>query len=103
VRLVQVAGGLTVVGEPVVYACRLASGPPKVTLANQPAFEQISAKFGGLCFAEEQNHEIKHEGTMLAYEVRLNGRGYVPARPEWLVDSATSEEPKSNQKPARQF
>jgi class 3 adenylate cyclase len=91
VRLVQVAGGLTVVGEPVVYACRLSSGPPYVTLANQPAFEQIIAKFGGLCFSQERRHEFKHEGAMLAYEVRLNGREHRPAPPDWLSKNAPAE------------
>jgi class 3 adenylate cyclase len=67
VRLVQVAGGLTVVGEPVVYACRLSGAPPNVTLTNQPAYEEISTRFGAFCFTEEQFHEIKHEGRMLAY------------------------------------
>lgn len=98
VRLVQVAGGLTVVGEPVVYACRLSSAPPGKTLSNQPAFEQVSAKCGGFCFAAEQDHEIKHEGSMLAYEVRLNGRGYMPAPPEWLKGSPDAENPKPDQK-----
>lgn len=91
VRLVRVAGGLTVVGEPVVYACRLSSAPSGVTLANQPAFEQISAKVGGRCFAEERSHEIKHEGRMLAYQVRLNSEGYSPAPPDWPSVPATSE------------
>jgi len=98
VRLVQVAGGLTVVGEPVVYACRLSSAPPEVTLANQPAFEQITAKCGGLCFSKETNHEIKHEGKMLAYEVRLNGRAYVPAGPDWLAGSTVPAVPAVQQK-----
>ncbi len=92
VRLVQLGGGLTVVGEPVVYACRLSGGPPKTTLVNQPAYEQINAKFGALCFTEERNHEIKHEGSMLAYEMRLNGGAHVPALPKWAASSPPEED-----------
>lgn len=86
VHLVQIAGGLTVVGAPVVYACRLSSAPPGVTLVNQPAYEVLSDTFGAVCFIDETNVEIKHEGTMLAYEVRLNGREYRPKLPTWSQD-----------------
>lgn len=89
VHLVQVAGGLTVVGEPVVYACRLSGAPPGVTLANQPAYEILSDRCGGSCFTAERDLEIKHEGRMLAYEVKLNSRQFDPARPGWQGADAT--------------
>lgn len=88
VHMVQIAGGITVVGAPVVYACRLGSAPPNVTLANQPAYEVLSDRCGSSCFIEETTLEIKHEGSMLAYAVRRNGREYAPAQPAWLKDSA---------------
>ncbi|MBI2989007.1 MAG: hypothetical protein HYY45_19770 [Deltaproteobacteria bacterium] len=87
VHLVQMGGGLTVVGGPVVYACRLSGAPPNVTLVNQPAYEIISDRFGGYCFATETEIEIKHEGSMLAYDVRLNRRDYKPAVPDWLAEA----------------
>jgi len=87
VHLVQVAGGLTVVGAPVVYACRLSGAPPGLTLVNQPAYEVVSENFGATCFIDETSIEIKHEGGMLAYEVRLNNREYQPHLPEWLPES----------------
>lgn len=83
VHLVQVAGGLTVVGAPVVYACRLSQAPSGLTLANQPAYEVISERCGGSCFTAERELEIKHEGRMLAYEVKLNSRPYTPSVPSW--------------------
>jgi len=58
VHLVQVAGGLTVVGNAVVYACRLSGGPPGTILLNQPAYEEISAAYGGLCLITETSIEI---------------------------------------------
>jgi len=84
VHLVQMAGGLTVVGVPVVYACRLSGAPPNLTLANQPAFEVISDRLGASCFISETSLDIKHEGKMLAYEVRINGREFKPLLPEWM-------------------
>ncbi|MBA3960297.1 MAG: hypothetical protein H0X40_00135 [Chthoniobacterales bacterium] len=53
VHLVKVADSLTVVGGPVVYACRLSSGPPGTILLNQPAYERISDRYGGLCLMTE--------------------------------------------------
>ena len=88
VHLVQMAGGLTVVGSPVVYACRLSSAPPGVTLVNQPAYEVISDSCGATCFIDETTVEIKHEGSMLAYAVRLNGREHKPKTPEWISSLA---------------
>jgi len=83
VHLVQVAGGLTVVGGPVVYACRLSDAPPGKTYLNQPAYEAIVGRFGGFCYLDEVQLEIKHEGRMLAYEVRLSPKEYDPDRPQW--------------------
>jgi class 3 adenylate cyclase len=91
VHLVQMAGGLTVVGGPVVYACRLSGAPPGSTLVNQPAYEVISDKFGATCFVSETNVDIKHEGGMLAYEVRLNGREYDPRTPPWRAEGEARE------------
>jgi class 3 adenylate cyclase len=85
VRLVKMAGGLTVVGVPVVYACRLSGAAPGQTLLNQPAYEQIAEKIGSLCFTAETTLDIKYEGRLLAYEARLNGRPYTPIDPDWLT------------------
>jgi class 3 adenylate cyclase len=83
-HLVQIAGGLTVVGQPVVYACRLGGCPAGKTLLNQPAYERISERFSGNIFVRETELEIKHEGSILAYEVALNGNPYQAQIPEWL-------------------
>jgi len=92
VHLVQMAGGLTVVGRPVVYACRLSGAPPGKTFVNQPAYELICDKFGATCFINERTIDIKHEGDMLAYDVRPNDREYKPNVPEWLTLSEKSAE-----------
>lgn len=83
VHIVQVAGGITVVGAPVVYACRLSGAPPGKTLLNQPAYERVAATISSQCFMNETELEIKHEGRMLAYEVGLTRRPYAPSVPDW--------------------
>ncbi|HVZ16346.1 MAG TPA: adenylate/guanylate cyclase domain-containing protein [Terriglobales bacterium] len=83
-HLFQLAGGLTVVGAPVVYACRMSAARAGTTLLNQQGFEQLSAKFSEYCFFEETELEVKHEGRTIAYEVRLNGKSFVPRAPDWL-------------------
>jgi class 3 adenylate cyclase len=90
-QLVQVAGGLTVVGAPVVYACRLSGGPANTTLLNQPAFEQINSRYSSAFFLEESEIEIKNEGRILAYAVRPNGRGSVPALPGWTTSTPSPQ------------
>jgi class 3 adenylate cyclase len=83
VRFAKLAGGLTVVGVPVVYACRLSAAPPGVTLVNQPAYDAIIDKFGPYCFVTESDVEIKHEGRTIVYQMRLSSRPYTAASPDW--------------------
>ena len=87
-HFVQIAGGLTVVGQPVVFACRLAGCPPGKTLLNQPAYERVSEGFSGNIFAKETELDIKHQGPVLAYEITLNQLPYEPRVPDWLVGRA---------------
>lgn len=74
VNLVQVGDGLTVVGTPVVYACRMGAAPAGTTLLNQPAYEQIFEHFSEACTFREAELDVKHEGCHLAYSVNLNGK-----------------------------
>ena len=97
VQLVQMASGLSVVGPPVVYACRMGGAPAGKTLLNQPAYEQVSDRFSAGCFVQETDLVTKHEGKTLAYDVSLSKRPYEPKRPDWCTPQAASEttEPKS--------
>ena len=52
-HLVQVSGALTVVGPPVVYACRLGGAPAGSTYINQPAYEELSNNYGNYLHFEE--------------------------------------------------
>jgi class 3 adenylate cyclase len=90
VQLVQIGGDFTVVGTPVVYACRMSGATAGRTFVNQPAFEQLFELFSEYCDFEETELEIKHEGKTLAHKARLNGKPYEHVQPEWLA--ADSEE-----------
>lgn len=90
VQIVQIESEFTVVGTPVVYACRMAGADANQTLVNQPAFEQLSSAHSVVCDFAPVDLQIKHEGPTLAYAARLNGRPYVLSPPEWL---ATETEP----------
>ncbi len=84
VRLLRVAEGLTVVGVPVVYACRLSSAKPGQTLLNQPAFEAIGERFASHVSLQETTIDIKHEGEILAYDAKLTD-DYAIALPKWMI------------------
>lgn len=85
VKLVQMAGGLTVVGSPVVYACRFGNAPAGITLLNHPAYKRIYDKYGAHIHFEETEIPIKHEGNTLAYKkVKFGSSPYTPKSPDWL-------------------
>lgn len=83
-HLVQVAGAITVVGSPVVYACRMGGAPAGITLLNQPAFEVLSDKYGLYFSFTETSLDFKHEGKTLAYAVSPSSKTYIPEAPEWF-------------------
>jgi class 3 adenylate cyclase len=84
VHLVRVADGLTVVGRPVVYACRLSGGLGGQILLNQPSYEDITKRYSPYFFTGETSIEIKHEGSILCYEINPNNTQYTPKGPPWI-------------------
>jgi class 3 adenylate cyclase len=85
VQLVQIGGDFTVVGTPVVYACRMSGATAGSTYANEPAFELLFHEFSEYCDFEETEIDIKHEGKTLAHRARLNGKPYDFRLPEWTA------------------
>lgn len=83
VRLLKVAEGLTVVGAPVVYACRLSGAPAGKTYVNQPAIDLLEDNYRKHLSIEERSMEIKHEGEIIAYQVAPNHLNYQPSDPDW--------------------
>jgi len=88
VSLVNLWGGLTVVGSPVVYACRMGGAPPGCTMLNQPAFEIFDGRIKGVCEISEMDIDIKGEGVTLGYSVKRNTKSYTPQSPPWLTGKA---------------
>jgi class 3 adenylate cyclase len=84
-HLLKIAAGLTVVGQPVVYACRLGGAPPGQTYLNQPAYEQVCEETPTAFLFSEETLEIKHEGSILAYRVQPGGFQMIPKLPEWAA------------------
>lgn len=83
VHFVQMAGNLTIVGQPVVYACRMGGAPANKIYINQPAFEEISRLYSAITTIEESAIEIKHEGGLLCYDTQLKNNTFAPKIPEW--------------------
>lgn len=83
VRLVKVAAGLSVIGTPVVFACRMSAAKAGQTLLNEPAYEQVSLKFGSWVNLQETEIEVKHEGRTLAYAATLSKKPHEPKLPSW--------------------
>ena len=83
VHQVRMAGAFTIVGQPVVYACRLSGAPANKIFINQPAYEIITDKYPHLTIIEETSIEIKSEGSLICYDTRLTNKAYTIKPPDW--------------------
>jgi class 3 adenylate cyclase len=83
VTLVNTQSELTVVGIPVVYACRFSGAKAGETLINQPAREEIMNLCPNLASFIEGEINIKNEGIALGYNVTLNETAYNLQDPNW--------------------
>lgn len=81
--LVKMRDGLTVIGTPVVYACRMSGAKAGQTLLNQPAYEVMSRGFAEYVNFQESEIDMKHEGRTLAYIATLSKKPYEPKRSDW--------------------
>ena len=59
--------------------------PAGTTYVNQPAFEKIFQDFNAYCEYREVSISFKHEGEMLAYEMKRNLNLHESSDPAWLV------------------
>ena len=83
VTLVNTQNELTVVGIPVVYACRFSGAKAGETLVNQPAKEEIMNLCPKLVSFKEGEIIIKNEGTAMGYNVSLNEAAFDLEKPNW--------------------
>ncbi len=81
--MVKIQGALTLVGSPVVYACRMSKARAGDTLLNAPGFEQVITKYSSYFNFEETILNIKNEGETIAYRVIRNGSNYNTVQPNW--------------------
>ncbi len=85
VQIVQIGGDFTVVGTPVVYACRMSGASAGSTFVNQPAYELLFEQYSQYCAFAETEVDIKHEGSTLAHSIHLNGKAHEVRLPKWLL------------------
>ena len=81
-NITKINRDITVVGEPVVYACRFSGAPACETLLNQSAFDLARERYKNIVF-RETGIDIKHEGKFVAYRAPLGIRKLKPAAPPW--------------------
>ena len=83
-HLVNIQDWLTVIGTPVVYACRLSGAPAGQTLLNQQAYDLMSQKFGGYINFQDSELLIKNEGNILVYIATLAKKTRKAKLPAWV-------------------
>ncbi|MBF4485598.1 adenylate/guanylate cyclase domain-containing protein [Flavobacterium sp. CSZ] len=100
VTLVNTSNELTVVGIPVVYACRMSGAKAGDTILNQPAKEEIEKICSTQIKLIDTTISIKNEGTAEVYKVEVNKSVYNSLEaPEWIVVEDTKtviEEPRES-------
>jgi len=89
VTLVNRNNELTVVGIPVVYACRLSNAEAGMTIINQHAKEHLEKLYKDQIEIVESDINIKNEGIAIAYSIRLNEKALKVDKPDW--DKLTEE------------
>lgn len=87
---------LSIVGLPVVYACRMSGAPAGMTYLNEQAYDEISRKpYLRSLYIKEAAIEIKHQGSLLAYPVIHNKLEFSGLKkPDWttLIETPTVPE-----------
>jgi class 3 adenylate cyclase len=83
VQLREITETPSLLGKPVVFACRLSSGPCGNVLVNQSAYDHLQESCpGGVCF-ENASLEVKHLGTLACYQVKNQDIAFPLTNPDW--------------------
>jgi class 3 adenylate cyclase len=93
VRMVEISSDLTVVGAPVVYACRMGGAPFGNIYLNVPAYELVIGRDRAYFDFEEVELPVKHEGSMQAHKVTTNGKLKSVDIPQWRIDAGLISSP----------
>lgn len=97
VTLVNTRNELTVVGIPVVYACRMGGANAGETLLNQPAKEEFERLSKNYIKVTETEINIKNEGVALAYLVEIHNSSFDVPKPAWTLDEGNQVEKKNGE------
>jgi class 3 adenylate cyclase len=82
--LVKMNNSYTVIGSPVVYACRMSGAKAGDTLLNQNSFHDVFSKYRHFFNFHETSIDIKNEGETVAYKVISNGSDLnIFDKPDW--------------------
>ena len=87
-----ISDDLTVVGKPVVYACRYGGAPAGHTYINQGAMSKIKELYWPNFSAEKILLNIKNQGPVQGYEVVLNFDAITPDMPDWYIAKKGTED-----------
>ena len=85
-HLVDINNVLSIVGIPVVYACRFSNAIFGEILLNQSAYEASIVKHKKCCKYNESELDIKHEGKILAYKLEKYISPKDIIQPEWTKE-----------------
>lgn len=99
VHVIPMSGGLTAVGEAVVYACRIGSTPAGTIAVNQPAYEVLTNRYPHLCRFTETVLDVKREGGLICYHLGFTDAKITPAPPPWLSSSNQAGEQSPHTSP----
>jgi len=85
-KLVNLINSHTVIGVPVVYACRMSSHYAGSTVLNQSAYDELKKQNSiGLKFTEI-TLPVKNEDDFIGYLVESTGDDIKPKQPLWLKE-----------------
>lgn len=71
VLLKLIADDLTVIGNPVINACRLNGAPAYNTYVNNQAYLQIISKYNNIFKITELEYDYKHEGPIIIHKIEF--------------------------------
>jgi len=71
VLLKLIADDITVIGNPVINACRLNGAPAYNTYVNNQAYHQIISKYHNIFKITELEYDYKHEGKIIIHKIEF--------------------------------
>lgn len=82
-NITRINNEVTLVGSPVVYACRLSGADAYTTLFNQSAKDAIISLASENVNIIEMEKDIEHEGIIIAYKLEIKWFPILLRKPSW--------------------